>query len=307
MYSLKPGPDNRINYQPELSPALTLLLLVILMLLGSGIGNGLAYLLGNAKGLSLSEVIQGFGRESPLRERNFVRTANLLSHLFTFTVPALLLAGAQYRRRWAQFLKLDRVPSFNVMNAGIFFLLGVFVFSQFAYWLNRQLPLPGWASDMESSAGRLIQGLLVMETPWELGFTVLIVAVLPAVGEELVFRGILQQELEKAARNPIVAIWAGAFIFSAFHLQFAGLLPRLLLGAALGYLFYWARSLWAPVAAHFVVNGLQVAGQYYWQQSLPENSIQEVNWPAVTISAFLVAGLSYYLYRHHQNNNGPPE
>ena len=290
----------------ELSPVAALLLLILLMLLGSGIGNGLAFLLGRGMGLSLTEVIQGFGRESPLAERNFLRAASLFSHLFTFTVPAILVATLLHRRPWVQFLKIDRLPSLNILSAGIFFLLGVFVFSQFAYWLNRQIPLPSWASEMESSAGRLVQGLLVMESPWELGFTILIVAVLPAIGEELVFRGVLQQELEKATGRPIAAIWIGAFIFSAFHLQFAGLLPRFFLGAGLGYLFYWTRSLWAPVIAHFVVNAMQVAGQYYWRQSLPETSLQEVNWPAVTVAALLVAGLSYYLYLHHKNNERPP-
>ncbi|MCO6476218.1 MAG: CPBP family intramembrane metalloprotease [Phaeodactylibacter sp.] len=291
------NPFNR----PELSPIAALLVMVLLMFLGSGIGNGLAFLLGQGMGLSLTEVIQVFGKDSPPAERNFLRAANLFTHLFTFTVPALLLAVILYRRRWAGFLKLNRLPSANVLVAGIFFLLGIFVFSQFAYWLNRQVPLPSWASDMESSAGRLIEGLLVMESPWELGFTVLIVAVLPAVGEELVFRGVLQQELEKASGKPIAAVWISAFIFSAFHLQFAGLLPRFLLGAGLGYLFYWTQSLWAPMAAHFFVNGLQVAGQYYRRQSLPETAIEEVNWPAIAIAAFLVAGLSSYLYRRRKN------
>ena len=283
-----------------------LLLLVLFMLLGSAIGQGLAFLLGKSMGLSLTGVIQDFGRDSAPAERNFLRATNLLSHLFTFTVPALLLAFLLHRRRWASYLRISRAPSLNVFTAGIFFLLGVFVLSQFAYWLNRQLPLPGWASEMESSAGRLIEGLLVMDSPWEMAFTVLVIAVLPAVGEELAFRGILQQELERGSGKPVAAIWIGAFIFSVFHLQFAGLLPRFLLGAGLGYLFYWTRSLWVPVAAHFVVNGMQVAGQYYRRQSLPETSLQEVNWPAIAVAVLLVAGLSSYLYRYHKNHNRPP-
>lgn len=283
-----------------------MLVLVLLMLLGSGIGNGLAFLLGKSMGLSLTEVIQSFSRESPLAERNFLRATTLFSHLFTFALPAILLASLLYRRQWVQFLKLDRFLNFNILSAGVFFLLGTFVLSQLAYWLNRQIPLPYWASDMESSAGRLVQGLLVMESPWELAFTVLVVAILPALGEELVFRGVLQQALEKATGRPVAAIWIAALIFSAFHLQFAGLLPRLLLGAGLGYLFYWTGSLWAPIIAHFVINGVQVAGQYYQQQNLPETSLQEVNWPAIGIAAVLVAGLSSYLYRYHKNHNRPP-
>ncbi|MCB0547595.1 MAG: CPBP family intramembrane metalloprotease [Phaeodactylibacter sp.] len=299
-------PEDRIFFRPELSSMAAMLVLVLLMLLGSGIGNGLAFLLGKSMGLSLTEVIQSFSRESPLAERNFLRATTLFSHLFTFALPAILLASLLYRRQWVQFLKLDRFLNFNILSAGVFFLLGTFVLSQLAYWLNRQIPLPYWASDMESSAGRLVQGLLVMESPWELAFTVLVVAILPALGEELVFRGVLQQALEKATGRPVAAIWIAALIFSAFHLQFAGLLPRLLLGAGLGYLFYWTGSLWAPIIAHFVINGVQVAGQYYQQQNLPETSLQEVNWPAIGIAAVLVAGLSSYLYRYHKNHNRPP-
>ncbi|MCB9035266.1 MAG: CPBP family intramembrane metalloprotease [Lewinellaceae bacterium] len=280
--------------------------MVLFMLLGSGIGNGLVFLLGQSMGLSLTEVLQSFGRESPLAERNFLRAVTLFSHLFTFALPAVLLALLLHRRRWVKYLKIGRLPSLNIISAGIFFMLGVFVFSQFAYWINQQVPLPGWASEMESSTGRLVQGLLVMKSPGELAFTILVVAALPALGEELVFRGILQQELEKATGRPLAAIWIGAFIFSAFHLQFAGLLPRFFLGAGLGYLFYWTRSLWTPAIAHFVVNGMQVAGQYYRQQNLPETSLEEVNWPAIATSALLVAGLSYYLYRQYKTKDGPP-
>ncbi len=280
-----------------------LILLILCMLLGTGIGNGLAYLLGEGMGLPLVDTIEAFSEKSSMRERNFVRAANLFTHLFTFTLPAILVTVLLYRSTWARFLRLQRVSSSNILIAGIFFMIGIFILSQFTYWLNQQLPLPEWATEIESSAGRLVKGLLVMETPWELAFTILIVAVLPAVGEELVFRGILQQELEMATGRPVAAIWIAALIFSAFHLQFAGLLPRFLLGAGLGYLFYWTRSLWTPIVAHFAINGMQVAGQYYRNRSLSESSPAEVNWPATALAVLLVAGLSYYLYQHSQNKS----
>lgn len=282
----------------DFSPWAALLLLLLTMLLGSGIGNGIGFLISHLQGVSVTGLIATFNEQSSLEERNLLRAFNFFAHLFTFALPAIFVTLVLYRSDWWRFLKLGRLPSLNFITAGVFFLLGIFGVSQLAYWLNQQIPLPDWATDMEGSASRLVKGLLVMRSPAELVFTLLVVAVLPAIGEELVFRGILQQKLEQVSHKPVAAIWITALIFSAFHLQFAGLLPRLLLGAGLGYLFYWSRSLWAPIIAHFFVNGLQVTAQYFKSQELPEASLQDVNWMGITVSAVLVAALSFYLYQH---------
>lgn len=281
-----------------LPPLGALLLLVVSMLLGSGIGNGLGFLIAHLQGVSLTELLSTFGEHSSLGERNLMRAVNFIAHLFTFALPPLFVAALLYRSGWKRYFMLHRAPSFGFLAAGVLFLLAIFALSQVAYWVNQQLPLPDWASGLESKAGRLVKGLLVMKSPLELGFTLLVVAVMPAIGEELVFRGVLQQKLEQASGRPVAAIWAAALIFSAFHLQFAGLLPRLLLGAGLGYLYYWSRSLWAPITAHFFVNGLQAVALYFRAEELPEASLQDVNWTGILVAALLVAGLSYYLYQH---------
>lgn len=275
-----------------------LLLLVLSMMLGSAIGSGTGYLIAHLKGISLTDLYQTFNAHSNLEERNLMRTANLVAHLFTFALPAVFVAILLYRSGWARYYRLNRIVSPGFLLAGVFFLMGIFALSQLAYWLNQQLPLPDWATGLEGKAGRLVKGLLTMESPAELVFSLLVVAVVPAIGEELVFRGFLQQQIERASGRPVAAIWISAFVFSAIHLQFAGLLPRFLLGAGLGYLFFWARSFWAPAIAHFFVNALQVAGLYFSGEELPEASMQDINWPGILVSALLVAGLGYYLYQH---------
>jgi len=288
------------NQSPLLSPVAVLLLLVLFMMAGSAIGSGLTYLLGQQWDLSLADLITSFDESSPVAERNFIRLANLFSHLFTFAIPALVVAVLLYRSGWIRFLKFNRWPNFNMLLMGVLFLFSIFILSQAALWVNQQLPLPSWASDMEASAARMIKGLLVMDSTAELILTVIVVAALPALGEELIFRGILQQKLEEAFRNPILAIWLAGFIFSAFHLQFAGLIPRFFLGVGLGYLFYWTQSLWAPVVAHFFINASQVAGQYLVEEEAQESGIDGINWQATAIAAIMVAGLSYYLYRQYR-------
>ncbi|MCG8331716.1 MAG: CPBP family intramembrane metalloprotease [Chitinophagales bacterium] len=297
--------NNKGAWSDLLSPTSTLVLLVLLMVMGNAIGSGITYLAGQALGLSLTDLLETFNEKSASLERNFIRAANLISHLFTFVLPAVLLTFLLNKANSYKALKLDRFPVINMLSIGILFLIAIFVLSQAAYWLNQQLPLPEWAGEMEISAERIVKGLLVMDSIWELIFTITVVAVLPAIGEELIFRGILQQSLEKITHNPILAIWFSGLIFSAFHFQFAGLLPRFLLGVGLGYLFYWTQSLWMPILAHFVINAMQIVGHFFVKEGLPETGLESINWNATLIASIMVAGMSYYLYNQFRTKIKP--
>jgi len=295
------------NDREGFSPFGSLLLLLLLLLLGSAIGNGLGALVGMFMDLAPLQVMESFDQHSPLRERQFVRWMVFFNQLFTFTVPALVLGIILQKRGWPRFFQLHTAPRAGIFLAGVLFLFGLFVLSLAAYWLNQQLPLPDWAGGMEQDAARLTQGLLVMNGFGEFLLTLLTVAILPAVGEELVFRGVLQRQIQLSTGSPLLAIWLAALLFSLVHFQFAGFLPRLLLGAGLGYLFYWTNSLWVPIVAHFFNNGFQIVGQYIRRSAMSESSGMEVNWGATAVAALLVAGLSYYLYRYFKHYVKPRE
>jgi membrane protease YdiL (CAAX protease family) len=287
------------NNRDGFSPLGLLLLLLLFILLGSAIGGMLSLALGWYMDMDLQVVLENFNQNSPKQERTFIRLVNLFNQLFTFTVPAIVLGVLLAKRSWLTFLQLHRAPKPPIFGVGILFIFSVFIVSLASYWLNQQLPLPEWADSMEGRAAEMTQGLLVMDDIGELLLTLVVVAVLPALGEELIFRGIVQRQLQEHIGNPHTAIWIAALIFSLFHLQFAGALPRLVLGAGLGYLFWWTNSLWVPIVAHFVINGMQIAGQYIWKSALAESSAPEVNWGATAIATVMVAGLSYYLQQHH--------
>jgi membrane protease YdiL (CAAX protease family) len=134
--------------------------------------------------------------------------------------------------------------------------------------LNQQLQLPealagleATMKAMEADAEALTERLLTMNSVGELLLTLGLVAVIPAVGEELFFRGTIQQ-LIRTKWGPHVAVWLTALIFSAIHFQFYGFVPRMLLGALMGYLLVWSGSLWYPILAHFVNNGTVVLFYY---------------------------------------------
>lgn len=83
---------------------------------------------------------------------------------------------------------------------------------------------------------------------------VVVLALLPAFGEELVFRGSLQPILQHQLRNPHAGVWVSALLFSAIHGQWLGFVPRCLLGALFGYLVLWSGSVWPAMMAHFCNN-----------------------------------------------------
>ena len=149
--------------------------------------------------------------------------------------------------------------------------------------INKQMTLPAflesleqWMKTSEESAKVLTEQFMHATTFGGLIINLLLMAVLPALGEELTFRGVLQQlfegkSLEDAslqndskaayslkARIPHLAIWCSAILFSAIHLQFYGFVPRMLMGALFGYAFVWTGSLWIPILMHFTNNAAAV-------------------------------------------------
>ena len=127
---------------------------------------------------------------------------------------------------------------------------------------NMAINVPDWISEYDKKSDDIVEAFLKMNNYWDLVFNIIILAVIPAIGEELLFRGLLQQSLIKKTGNIHIAIFITALIFSAFHLHFSGLFPRILLGLVLGYLFYWSKSLWIPIIAHFLNNAMLVVVSY---------------------------------------------
>ena len=122
-------------------------------------------------------------------------------------------------------------------------------------------PLENWMKASETQLEEITLKMLNVTTIQALLFNLFLMAILPALGEELFFRGTIQKIITER-KNAIIAIWIAAFIFSAIHMQFYGFLPRMLLGAFFGYLVYWSGNLWLPIVAHFVNNGIAVLFYY---------------------------------------------
>ena len=263
--------------------------IVILLLLAiacSAIGAYLGSLVAGSFGISdLSALVAAEEPQSlDLAQRNGLRWYNLITHLFVFSVSALLTALIVARSTTWQFLQLDRFPLAPKLVWLLLIVLAVFPLMQVVYWLNQQLPLPQWMWDMESQQGWLVEEVLRMESPVEFALAFLVAAVAPAIGEELLFRGVLQPRISDLSRNPHLAVWLTAILFSAIHMQFAGFLPRMLLGALLGYLLVWTRSLWVPILAHLLFNGIQIVAVYFMGDAIDMESAATPSWSSCLLS-----------------------
>lgn len=167
-----------------------------------------------------------------------------------------------------------------------------------------------WARSSEDRNQRITKTLTGFTEVGDLLLVLLVVAVIPAIGEEVVFRGFMQNELFRATKNPHVAIWIAAFIFSAIHFQFFGFVPRMLLGALFGYLYYWSGNLWIPMLAHFFNNGIQIVAMYY-----VNNKILDIDpevetaapWPTVAAGVIISGVLLYFLRRFFNQPRIAPE
>lgn len=138
--------------------------------------------------------------------------------------------------------------------------------------INQKMVLPSpfksvqdWMREKEDTAQKLTTILLQMKTFGSMIKNVILIGLLTAIAEEFMFRGVIQTILTRWTKNPHTAIWITAILFSSFHMEFFGFLPRMALGALLGYMVAWSGSIWPAVWGHFINNGTAVIVTYLYQ------------------------------------------
>lgn len=226
----------------------------------------------------------------------------LIQVTFFFIIPANIFA------KWmsgnpTDYLGFHRSnPGYLVFAALI--MICVLPFIAYTQLLNQEMVLPSflsgiesWMKTQEASAEKVTEIFLNVSTVSGLLINLVVIALLAAIGEELIFRGILQRLFMEKLNNPHLAIWITAIIFSAIHLQFYGFLPRMLLGVLLGYLYFWSGSLTVPIFAHFLYNGIVVTADYLYRNkhiSIDLNEEQNLNVWLILSSLLISFALIYF-------------
>ncbi|MFA5244526.1 MAG: CPBP family intramembrane glutamic endopeptidase [Pedobacter sp.] len=253
----------------ERHPFHSLLLLLLLIFSGAFLFTIIALALGSAIfGLDAMIKMSSGSTENI----QILKLVQIVTSIGMFILPALWFAKME-SNNWLAFLKLNRF-SWILVGLTILIMFGLAQFLEYINDLNKSMALPSFLKDLEAwmllkeqQMELITKQLLVMPSVNSFLVNILMLAIIPAIGEELTFRGCLQKIFKRWTGNYHAAIWITAIIFSSIHFQFYGFIPRMLLGALFGYLFVWSGSLWIPIVGHFLNNAAAVVIAYVYQQN----------------------------------------
>lgn len=228
------------------------------------------------------------------------KVIQILSSIGTFILPPLALALTE-RIKISRFYSFKQ-PKVLLLLLVIMIMIVSMPFMEWTVMWNQKMVLPdflkgieAWMKEKEELAAKMTIQLITVRSNWDFVVNLIMIAVLPAIGEELMFRGGVQRSLERSFGNPHLAIWLSATIFSAIHVQFYGFVPRLLLGAGFGYLYYFSCSIWYAMFAHFLNNAYAVCAAFYMQKhNMPLDKVDEpmgFPWYGYLISAIITIAL----------------
>lgn len=304
--------ENELDARPEKHPLINLMVILLMVALGFIIVGpliGFFFALPFYEGsmIQLAEAIQ-----YPVNNPDIKVPLYIIQGFATFV--GLIVAPALYlvreKKSVNDFFQRPGLELIPVLITAFVVIIFMAVNSIFIEW-NEGLNFPDfaksfetWAREREDTAAELTKFLTNFDSTGELILALFIIAVLPAIGEELVFRGLIQNELFRGTKNIHVAIWTAAILFSAIHFQFFGFVPRLLLGALFGYIYYWSGNLTLAILAHFVNNAVSVVALYFYQRgtfTFDIESPESVPANVFIISALLTVGLLYYFYKYFQD------
>lgn len=251
-----------LNFSGE--PPLSQLIISILIIVGVGIilASVLVVVGMGIFGTDLSALSRADASLTD-KEISFIRYILIIQDLSFLFIPGVILISAM-KRPGSKFVEL-KIPELKDVGLVILLAICVLPVSSFTGQINSAIHLPTWLSgverwmlEKEQSADNLIDSLVVSGNFWTMSLNLLIIALIPAISEEMIFRGVIQKIFTSLFRSGHLAIWVTAFIFSTIHFQFLGFIPRFILGLVFGYLFFWGCSLWLPVISHFVNNAFPV-------------------------------------------------
>jgi membrane protease YdiL (CAAX protease family) len=197
---------------------------------------------------------------------DFIKLSQIVSTFMMMAVPAILFAWIVYKKPF-DFMGFNRMASGKQVFIVVLMLVPAIFASGALGELNKMIPLSASMAAkfkaMEEAYSQQVMFLANMKNFSEYLLSLLILALLPAVFEEMLFRGALQKMLTNIMHNAWAAIIITSILFSAFHLSFYGFLPRLFLGILLGYIFNSTRNIWLNILLHFLNNAL-IVSQMYW-------------------------------------------
>lgn len=292
---------------PENHPIVSLIYVLLLIFAGtllfSMIAIGVGYALYGPTILQLLPAI--IAGEEPSKV-NFIKIFQVLSSIGTFLIPTYFLMRLEKKR--TTYITFSLPSQRNLLPLAVAVMIASIPLLELSILINLKMQLPEylsglefWMKTKEEEMEKLTVLFLSTSTYKGLAFNLFVIAVMPAIGEELLFRGVIQNIFTRWMNNPHVAIWFVAILFSAIHMQFYGFLPRMLMGALFGYLYFWGKSIWLPILAHFVNNAYATIYSFILiKQGVSMDEINDTtasNWIFYVLSFIGTAIIIYYFWK----------
>lgn len=290
------GSKNKAWYRLFVSLSIILLSFLIAQLLVSVIIS-----------LAPSEISQNIHTANPEElssaQVSFLKILQFIAAIFTFLLPALVIALILYQNI-GETLFLKRKSKFGVYLLSSLVLIASIPWMNMVIKWNAEINLPFSLEvvfkALEEAAMRSTEIMLQGEGFSTLLINLFLLALVPALGEEIFFRGLIQGMIYKYSRNKHLAVIVAAFLFSAIHFQFYGFFPRMLLGAFFGYLVIYTNSIWPAVWAHFLNNAMAVTSYFIFGNDISgidDFGAVNLNTIYVIVSIMLSGILMYFLFR----------
>lgn len=277
---------------------------VILFILGLGFQFLGAFLGAWIYGFKISEVLDLGNFTNP----DYVAAAKLIQIMGsagTFIIPALLFSYLFEGDLFSYYKFRDHTGMLPMLLV-ILMMVSVIPFINYMAEINMKMEIPIKALDqllrtLEGSAEEMMVAFTATKSIWGLLVNLLMIGVIAAVGEELIFRGLLQRLMIEMVKNVHLAVLITAILFSAFHFQFFSFLPRFVLGIILGYLMFYGRSIWYPILAHFANNAMGVIYYYFNSRGSADDMLEEIGTSTlipvaavISLALFLIFAILWY-------------
>jgi len=253
---------------PGMSPGKQLLAALILILIVFVIAYPVFLLAGWLAGVDMN-AMEGALAGSGVSQGS-LKYLQASQHISLFILPVFVWSYF-YGQGLTGFTGLNKLPRPEHITLVIILSLLLFPVNSYTAYLNSGMEIAEWLGGLEDwirlkeEQGESLTGLMIAsDSVPVMMLNLLVLAIIPAIGEELFFRGLLQRQLKLIIGWPNLTVFITAVLFSALHFQFYGFLPRFILGLVYGYLFLWSGSVWLPIIAHMINNAAPVILTYFY-------------------------------------------
>ena len=275
---------------------LQLLLFLMLIITMMGVGSWLALTFVPKFSPYNFAQIEVINESSPAALVNIAIIVQGLLSLFIFLIPSFVFAYLTHPQPMA-YLGLRKPGKGIQLLLVILMMIGSIPVLQMIEGLISHIDFGPKVKESQAASDATMSAFLNVPTFSAFVKVFVIMAIIPAMGEEMFFRGVLLRFTRKKTRNMVYPILFTAVIFSYSHANIYGFLSIFLAGILLAVIYNITGSLWCGIVGHMVFNGSQVILAYMANSNNTIKTLMSnTSLPlSLVVGGAVLFGISFYL------------